>query len=80
MLSTINNKIAFCEHMSKTGVFHFSVLQLLNKLLHIKMSVGSQPLCIIIVWDAVLLEVGKCGSGKGMAFLTLIGRTPPLRE
>jgi hypothetical protein len=35
MLSTINNNIAFCEH--KTGVFRFTVLQLLNKLSHIKM-------------------------------------------
>ena len=34
-LSTINNKIAFCDH--KTGVFHFNVLQSLNKLSHIKM-------------------------------------------
>jgi hypothetical protein len=33
-LSSINNEIAFCEH--KTGVFHFNVLQLLNKLSLIK--------------------------------------------
>jgi hypothetical protein len=35
MLSTINNKIALCEH--KAGVFYFSVLQLLDTLSHIIM-------------------------------------------
>lgn len=34
-LSTIENKIELCEH--KTGVFHSSALQLLNKLSHNKM-------------------------------------------
>lgn len=34
-VTTINNKIAFCEH--NAGVFHYIVLQLLKNLLHIKM-------------------------------------------
>jgi hypothetical protein len=34
-LSTINNKTAFCVY--KIGVFHFNVLQLLNRLSHKKM-------------------------------------------
>jgi hypothetical protein len=46
MLSTIHNKIAFCEH--KTGVFHFNVLQILNKLLHIKM-------CPLVLRHPILL-------------------------
>jgi hypothetical protein len=38
-VTTINNKTAFCEHHA--GVFHYNVLQLQNKLLHIKMCVSS---------------------------------------
>jgi hypothetical protein len=39
MLSTINNETAFREH--KTAVFHFNVLQLLNKLSRIKMCLSA---------------------------------------
>jgi hypothetical protein len=39
ILSTINNKTAFCEH--NAGVFHFNVLQLINKLSHIKMCLSA---------------------------------------
>jgi hypothetical protein len=34
-ITNINNKTAFCEH--NAGEFHYNILQLLNKLLHIKM-------------------------------------------
>jgi hypothetical protein len=35
MLSPISNKTAFFEH--KTSAFHFNIIQVLHKLLHIKM-------------------------------------------
>jgi hypothetical protein len=38
-LTTINNKTALREH--ETSVFHFNVLQVLSKLLHIKMCLSA---------------------------------------
>jgi hypothetical protein len=58
MLATINNKIAFCEN--KTGVFHFNVVQQLNKLSYIKMgpSAVRHPVVLLLfsyIFKKVLL-------------------------